>query len=408
MAPFTPAEREALLARIPGVHAALLANIRSFRQCGGARLPVAGADYPGCWLEHCQDWLFLADHNLGLGVEAVEAAWAAQEAFLAFQRDDGLLPFCLPLRWGSGQFFDAPAEYWQVQAVWSPVRCAVELARRIGRPESDFERIYNAGVRYDAWFRRHRDTSGSGLAEMFCEYDTGHDNDPRVIDGGIPHSCPGRDARAMPALKCMPVLSVDLSAMLFGTRAALAELAGMLGRHAEAVRWRTDAERLCAAMRRLLYNPESEFFFDRDTAGLRRYRTEHITRLFLNGVLRQDEVDRIWERHFSIPGCGFAPQFPIPSMAVDDPRFQQETTQNCWGRNTQALTLLRALLWADCYGRGVWLDDVLAAWLRATLLHAGSFRFQQELDPLTGTPIGGAANYTPALLLYLAACRRLC
>lgn len=48
-----------------------------------------------------------------------------------------------------------------------------------------------------------------------------------------------------------------------------------------------------------------------------------------------------------------------------------------------------------------------AAWLRATLLNAARFAFQQELDPLVGEPIGGSPNYTPSLLLYLATCRRL-
>ena len=394
-------ERKALIARVPAVRAALLDNIRPFAQCGGTRLPIAGADYPGIWLEHNQDWLFLADSAFGLGDEAAQAAWAAQEAFLRFQRDDGLLPFNLPLR-PTG---DAPARYGQVQAVWSPIRCALELARRVGRPERDIARLYDAGVRYDGWFRRHRDTAGTGLAEMFCEFDTGHDNDPRVCDGGIPRACPGGDAAAMPALPCMPVLSVDLSAMLFGTRMALADVADDLGRPAEASRWRSDASALGEAIRRHLYDPVDEFFYDRDRAGFRRYRTEHITRLFLNGVLDQDEVDAIWARHFATPGRGFAAAYPVPSMAIDDPHFPKEPTHNSWGRNTQALTLLRALLWAEAYGKGEWLDATLASWLRATLLHADRFRFQQELDPLTGEPIGDIGGYTPSLLLYLAALR---
>jgi len=408
MKKLSPEESAALLERVPAVREALLANIRPFAQCGGRPLPIAGAAYPGIWLEHNQDWFFLADPDLGLDEKAAEAAWAAQEAFLDFQRDDGLFPFCLPLRWNTPDTcFDAPALFWQIQAVWSPIRCGLELARRLGRPEKDLARLYEAGARYDAWFRRNRDRAGTGLAEMYCEYDTGHDNDPRVRDGGIPSSCLGRDAAAMPDIPCMPVLSVDLSAMLFGTRMALAELADGLGFTADASKWRADADALGEAMRRHLYDPEDEFFYDRDTAGLRRYRTEHVTRLFLNGVLEQGEFDRVWKRHFAVPGQGFSPPFPIPSMAVDDPHFPREATRNCWGRNTQSLTLLRALLWADRYGRGEWLDGVLAAWLRATLLHADRFAFQQELDPLVGEPIGGSPNYTPSLLLYLAACRRL-
>ena len=407
MTRFSPAERDALVARIPAVRAAILANIRPFDQCDGACLPIAGADYAGIWLEHDQDWFFLADPTIGFGAEAARAAWNAHEAFLAHQRGDGLFPFCLPLHWGEKYYFDAPAEYSQTQAVWSPVRCGIELARRLGRPERDFARLYETGARYDAWFRRNRNRAGTGLAEMYCEYDTGHDNDPRVIDGGIPHSCPGHDASAMPDIPCMPVLSVDLSAMLFGTRMALAELADMLGRSADAARWRADAESLGNAIRRHLYDPEDEFFYDRDPSGFRKYRTEHITRLFLNGVLEQNEFDRVWERHFVTPGHGFAPSFPIPAMAVDDPHFPPEPIPNSWGRNTQALTLLRALLWADRYGRGEWLNDLLATWLGSTLLHSDRFRFQQEIDPFTGAPIGESGNYTPSLLLYLEAIERL-
>lgn len=402
-----PASRRALAALASDARRALLANLRPFPQRGGATLPIAGPAYPGAWLEHCQDWLFLADPALGLGEAAAKAAWNAAEAFLAFQRPDGLIPFCLPLQWGAADdFADAPALFWQVQAVWSPIRCLLELARRLGRPERDLARLYHAGTSYDTWFRRYRDSAGTGLAEMYCEYDTGHDNDPRVRDGGIPGSCPGRDARAMPTLPGMPVLSVDLSAMLYGTRTALAELADALGRPADAARWRGDAETLRAAIRRYLYDPADEFYFDRDPSGFRKYRTEHVTRLFLNRVLEQDEFDRVWERHFARPGHGFAAPFPIPSMALDDPAFVRGPVTNCWGRNTQSLTLLRALLWADAYGRDAWLRGVLAAWLRAAVSHLPRFRFQQELDPFTGEPLGKGEDYTPSLLLFLAASSR--
>ena len=69
--------------------------------------------------------------------------------------------------------------------------------------------------------------------------------------------------------------------------------------------------------------------------------------------------------------------------------------------------ILRAFLWADRYGRGEWLDETLATWLGATLRYADSYCFQQEIDPLTGTPVGDTPDFMPTLLLYLAACRRL-
>ena len=52
--------------------------------------------------------------------------------------------------------------------------------------------------------------------EMYCEWGTGHDNDRRVTDGGIPETCPGNDAANMPDLEVMPILSVDLSCMRYG------------------------------------------------------------------------------------------------------------------------------------------------------------------------------------------------
>ena len=94
-------------------------------------------------------------------------------------------------------------------------------------------------------------------------------------------------------------------------------------------------------------------------------------------------------------------------MAVDDPHFPPNPVPNCWGRNSQSHTLLRAFLWADRYGRGEWLDGALAIWLGATLRYADRFRFQQEIDPLTGAPVGDTPDFMPTLLLYLAACQRL-
>ena len=169
---------------------------------------LVGATYPGAWLEHNQDALLLAR----LVPEARDIAWATVEVFLKRQRDDGLMPFCIPKTYAPDAYFNADALYWQVQSVFPFVRCAVEIAQMAKRPDADFERIYEAGCRYDAWFRRFRDRAGTGLVEMFCEYDTGHDDSPRVTDGGLPHSCPGDDAVNMPNLPCMPIQAADLSA----------------------------------------------------------------------------------------------------------------------------------------------------------------------------------------------------
>ncbi len=395
---FSRTEKTQLLDRVQEVKKHLLGNLCEFRQYPDSRLLKAGDVYAGIWLEHNQDNLFLADYAPG-------EAWASQDAFMQFQRSDGLMPFAMTCAFGPGEFFDAPALYWHLQCVYPFTRCALEIAIKTKRPDSDLEKIYSAGARYDDWIAKYRNRAGTGLAEAFCEWDTGHDNDPRVTDDGIPHACPGNDAGNMPDIPVMPVLSVDLSAMLFGNRTALAELAGMLGRSGDKLLWERKAQAVRNAIIEYLYDPDDEFYYDRDRNGLRKYRTEHITRLFLNGVLTQAEFDRVWERHFAIPGQGFNCAYPIPAVAVDDPHFDKACPKNSWASNSQGLTTLRALLWMDQYGHRDDMNAILSRWLKSALLF--NTGFTQEINPFSGQPVGESGNYTPSLLIFLEAVKRL-
>ena len=249
----------------------------------GRKILTVGAYYPGIWLEHNQDNEFFVEYD-------PETAWNSQTLFLDFQREDGLIPCAFKLASGTEPKFP------QIQCVRSFVRSALEVARKCGRPEEDYARIYQAGCRYEEFLARYRNRAGSGLVEMFCEFDTGHDNSPRVTDGGIPPHCADRDAAKMPDIPCMPVLSVDLSAMSYGNRTALAEIAGLLGDDRGAKHWQCRAEEGKEKMRQLLYDPEDDFYYDRDRFGLRKYRTEYLTRLFLNGVTDPAEFDRLYDK----------------------------------------------------------------------------------------------------------------
>ena len=391
---FTTEEKQLIAAKVPEVKKLLLANLAKFPQHETPLLKV-GDVYNGLWLEHNQDNFFLADY-------APENAWAVTDAQITYQREDGLVPFYF----GFGEKVDATSvRFGQVQCVWSFTRCGLEVAKKAKRPLEDLQRLYDAGVRYDQWFARYRNRAGTGLAEMFCEYDTGHDNDPRVTDDGIPRACPEENANNMPDLPVMPILSVDLSAMLYGNRIALAELATLLDKRAYAEYWATRASELASAIDKYLYDPEDNFYYDRDTRGLHKYRTEHITRLFLNHVLPQERFDSIYEQYFCQEGKGFCSPFPIPSIAIDDPHFDKACPKNSWGSNTQALTTERTLLWMDHYGCGDDLTELLARWMRAFLTYDS--KFPQEINPFTGAPVGESGNYCPALIIFLEAAKRL-
>ena len=385
---FSPEEIAVLKAQSDAIPEQLHRNMRVFP---GETTPVllAGASYLGIWLEHNQDVYFAADDICPC------TAWQSQEIFMKYQRADGLLPAavkCDPF----------VVRYAQLQTVWPFARCAFEVAKKCDRPEEDFARIYHAGCRYDEFLLKNRNHSGTGLVEMFCEFDTGHDCSPRVCDGGLPRACADGNAANMPDLSCMPLIAADLSAMRFGALEALAELAEHLGKTREAALHREQAEELKAQMLKLLYDPEDEFFYDLAPTGWRKYRTEHMTRLFLNGVVDQAMFDRIYDRYFA-PGREFFTAYPYPAVSPQDPAFCKDLPPNCWGSNTQMLTLLRALLWMPRYGREGDLREIMRRFLRS---YCDNFNcYSQELNPFTGEPIAGEGNYTPAMLFFRAACR---
>ncbi len=388
---FTEQELAFLRTRRDEAEAGILAAVRRSPAFPWPYLP-AGANYNGIWLEHNQDNFFITDICPG-------AAWGSMEVFMCFQREDGLMPAFV-----RGNTLET-AGFGQLQTVWPFARCAMEIARRVGRPEEDFRRIYDAAVRYDMWIMRHRCHNDAGLVEMFCEFDTGHDNSPRVTEGMQRGRCPGSEAGSMPDLPEMPVISADLSAARYGALTALAELAEMLDLGPEAVSWRNRAETLRENIRRHLFCEEDAYFYDRGRSGFRKYRSEHITRLFLNRVASQDLFDRIYQRYFESE-TEFLTVYPFPSMSVSDPAFQRELPFNCWAANTQMLTLLRLLLFMDFYHRSAELDMVLERFLRAVILHPEN-HFSQEINPFSGAPVGASSAYLPGMILVRESCRRL-
>ena len=378
---FSQSDIDCIAGRVPEVDEAVKNNLREFSGCP-VPLPIAGACYNGIWMEHNQDWFFLADIY-------PENAWAAVELFMERQKANGLFPVVVRT---TGETF-----YRQIQNVWPFARCAFEIAKKLDKGEYDLKRIYRSAVLFDKWLGEFRDHKKLGLVEMFCEFDTGHDNSPRVTDGGLPHNM-NPDAGTMPDLPCLPILAPDLSAMRFQARVALSEIAAFLGDDKNAAFWLEQAEITRAAIRKYLYDQEDDYYYDVDSSGkFRKYRTEHITRLYLNEVVEQHEFDRQYKRYFEDPQ-EFATSFPFPSVSVSDPSFVKELPKNCWGSNTQALTALRASMWLPRYGRADERERLLKRWMRAFIDYDSPL--PQELNPFTGVPIGNGVNYMPSLFIF--------
>lgn len=361
-------------------------NVRTLA-CFDAPVLTTGPGYPGIWQEHNHDSLLYADYD-------PETAKNSHDIFYRFQRCDGLLPAWVRY---NPETLDAAPGYGQLQIVYPLSASAYEIYRKTG--DSAFlRRSYDAWIRFDAWLAAYRDTRGTGLVEMFCEYDTGHDNSPRVTDGGIPHRCPDGDAAKCPDAPCLPLLAPDLSACRYRGLRALGDMADALGLPGEARAWAKQADTLRGKIYEYCYDETDDFFYDVDRSGnFRRYRAEHIFRLFLCGVLDQADFDRIYEKHILNPNA-FATPFPFPSIAVNDPHFDGTRLSNNWGGMSQAHTALETLFWMRQYGHGEDFRGIASLWMKKWL---DTGQFTQEIHPLNGRPSPCAPDFTTSLLAFV-------
>jgi Bacterial alpha-L-rhamnosidase 6 hairpin glycosidase domain len=364
-----------------------------------------GSVYRGTWME-CGPHESLAYAELAEFVRPVEGkpsplevAKNTHRVFFANQREDGQLPYNMLAR-GLG--------FGQIQMVVPIAATAWEVAQSL-KDEAFLAEAYLACSRWDTWLRRYRDTRGTGLVEAFCTWDTGQDNSPRWA--GVSNECPDHDAKKCPTGQSVPRLCPDLSATVFGARVALSAMAAALGKEAEAQKWTDDAERMRELIVEKLWCEEDASFYDvvpdgsfvriRSVANC-RVLGEHVLRL---SVQREKAIfHALWQRQLHNPMAYWA-KYPLPSIAMDDPKFVRPIPPNSWGGASQALTALRTLRWMEHYGKAREQRLLMKRWNEA-IVRAGSFC--QQLDPETGVftkPDPG--GYSPCALVFLHFAKKL-
>jgi hypothetical protein len=388
-------------------HAALdtlAGNVRPVAQFDHPVL-FEGSVYQGTWLE-CGPHESLAYAQLSRFVKPatdsaapITIAKNTHRAFFTLQREDGQLPASVKvsgMSWG------------QIQMVVPIAATAWEISQ-IAKDEAFLSEAYAACSRWDAWLRRYRDTRGTGLIEAFCTYDTGQDNSPRWA--GVSNECPEHDAKKFSPGQSVPRLCPELSATVYAGRVALNAMAIALGKKAEAQAWLDDAEHIRALIVQKLWSEEDASFYDVDPAGsFVRIRSiancrvlgEHVMRLSVPRERRM--FDALWERQLHNPKAYWG-RYPLPSIAMDDPKFVRPIPRNSWGGASQALTALRTLRWMEHYGKARELRVLMAAWCGAIVRAGGFF---QQLDPESGEftqPDPG--GYSPCALVFLHFAQRL-
>jgi hypothetical protein len=372
------------------------AAVRTVLECihdvGEGPVLHEGAGYRGCWLESTGT---ISAEVLSRFLPSVARATFAQ--FARHQRVDGLLPYKVTA--------DGPA-FSQIQLVTPPARSVWNAYLLTGRTASDREHLselYRSLSRYDEWLVAHRMTRGTGCLEAFAAFDTGHDNSPRFWH------CPDvpfqRDAaRCDPESAALPYLAPDLTATLVAQRRHLALMAAEFGDAQAASRWRAEADDAERSLMRECFDEADGTFYDRDRGGAQvRVQSDVLLRVLSCGIGDDAFFDEALRRHVLNTRKFFA-RYPFTSIALDDPRFDQNFAQNSWGGPTNLLTLLRAPHAFDQHGRHVELGWAMLPTLSALV---ASSRFPQTLDPFSGTA-GFGDGYSPAALCLLDFVERLC
>ena len=378
--------------RIKGFH------IKTFPGQAGP-LFLISTTYPGVWMEHVYDGIKFAELEPEMGKEVARNQTLL---FIRNQKPDGRLPFNVldaSLMKNTGR---SPVNYRQIQECVSFGQLCWD-AYKILNDRDYLKEAYASIAAWDKWLCGHRMTMNKGLIELFCLYDTGHDNSARLAD--IPNPCPD-EFGALPAdADAVPMLAPDMNACFYGNRLALAQMAEELGLAAEAAEWRAKAADVKKKMIELLYDEEDQFFYDVDRHGKKRkFLSISISNVFTEHVMDKDMADAVYQRHMKNPN-EFWTEYPFPSMAICDPGSKKDRDGNSWGYYTQGLTALRCARWMDYYGYSADHDHILSKWVEA--ITRSDMNFSQELDPFTGEMSKSSEWYSSAMLLYIYACRRL-
>lgn len=347
-----------------------------------------GGPYDGAWLE--STGTISAEM---LSRFSPTTAQATLGLFAEHQRNDGMIPYKVTAA-GPG--------YTQIQLV-SPLARSVWNHYLLHGGSTGgiqwLEKMYRAMARYDDWLMEHRNTRGTSAVEAFCTFDTGHDLSPRFWFA--PDRCPDGDAtRYDPQRPTVPYLAPDLTANVACQREYLGRIAQELGEDPEP--WSSKWEGSIDALFEYCFDPEDDFFYDRDATGSPvKVQSDVLLRVLACEVGDEELFDTSLRRYL-MNTAKFLSHYGFTSIALDDPRFDADATRNSWAGPVNFLSLLRAPHAFEHRGRTAELALAAGPVLEA-LTDAESF--PQCLDPFSGEA-GYTGGYSPAILWYLDAVER--
>lgn len=356
--------------------------------------------YPGVWLEHVYDavsWVNYDKSDPTISINQIRL-------FLDRQKPDGQFP-CYVIDPDKKTGFKNLVGYSQTQECVSFARLCLETCIQ-NNDMNLLKECYEKCKKWDNWLSSNRMTMKTGLIEMFCGFDTGHDNSGRFEN--IKHKGNfSEDAKDYPHDdESLPYITPDMNAVFYGSKTALAVMAGKLNLDEEAHTWKQAAHEVKKKIMEICYDEEDDFFYDIDRNGNKvKCRSISITNLFCESVLDMDTAKRIFYKYLDNPQ-EFKTNYPYPAVSISDPLWQQNLPGNSWGFYSQGLVALRTLRWMDKYGFSEQLEENMKRWISAWCL-ADKLNFGQELHPITGEPSTCGNWYSSTMLYFIHSLKRL-
>lgn len=328
-----------------------------------------GSDYDGVWLE---------TQPMGGEMYAkrdMEAALNNQLIFMENQRNSGRLPGMIKYQ----EPFLLQVSYDWLQGFCFPVP-AFKMYYLIGKDLSYLHKLYDTLKAYDNYLWTYRDSDGDGCLESWCTWDTGEDNSLRFTrygakDGGWG----GEDAPYGQGR--FPYESMDIMSYSCQCRSILAQISHIFMNGEEDI-WRQKAQEVRDKIRSYLWIEEKHACFDRDCNNeFMDVLTHNNLRCMYYGSFDQDMADRFIKYHLLNPE-EFWTYVPLPSIAVNDPCFQNINFNN-WGGQSQGLTYQRAIQALDQYGH---VAEIRMLGKKFLFLLQDKKKLVQQFDPFDGTP----------------------
>ncbi|MBL4806524.1 MAG: hypothetical protein JKY31_04455 [Rhodobacteraceae bacterium] len=346
-----------------------------------------GGVYLGCWIEST------GTINTELMSRFMpDVAQSTYEILAEHQFEDGLFPYKITA--------DGPA-YFQIQIVTPLARCVWNQYFLNGKDKKFLRKMYDAMVRYDDWLAKYRDTRGTGGVEAFCCHDTGHDMSARFWH--VPDAPHNNDPRTFdPDNPILPFVAPDLTANVACQRSYLAHMAEELGEDSED--WHAKTRQSLDALFTYCWNDEDGIFYDYDKHNRHvKVQSDVLLRVLACEVGDDDFFAKALDRYLLNTAKFFA-RYPFTSIAMDDPRFDQDFSINSWCGPTNALSIIRAPHAFEAHHRHVELTFAMHPILYALFRNE---EFSQCLNPYTGQQ-GFTKIYAPMILCLLDFVERLC